>query len=212
MQPCCLPCLPGTGQAYSYNELENARCPVYLCESFAKKKKESMNEINSEAAAAERLYDICQRLYSCSLEDFKALIERFPNAVHVGNANNSLPLHYACRFGFSEVIPILLESWPQSVQIANKYGSLPLHYACEGALSLTVMQSLIQMWPDAIHMQCSSGWLPLHIACVYRHTQAALSEVFQFLLNCWPKSVRCRTINGELPLHLACSEGQSFNY
>jgi len=70
-------------------------CPLY--EQALQKPKETMNEINSEASTAQRISDICYRKIDSYLSDeFKALIKRFPNVVHVGDAYGYLPLHRAC--------------------------------------------------------------------------------------------------------------------
>jgi len=71
-----------------------------------------MNEIHSEAAAAERIRAFCRGDCSYSLSDVKALIERFPNAVRVrDDVDGYLPLHSALTYGLAEVVPILVEAW-----------------------------------------------------------------------------------------------------
>jgi len=164
-----------------------------------------MKNIDSEAAAVQRLFDISKRYHLCTSDDFKALIERFPNAVRVKDAYGSLPLHYACRNGFYDYILILIQSWPQSVQIVTANGSLPLHYACAGRLPLSIIRLLVQAWPDAVHLQENSGHLPLHCAICYKCTD----EVIQFLFHCWPQAVRCKTDHGYHPLRYACNQGGS---
>jgi len=56
-----------------------------------------------EEATVEQLYDICVGNVSCSSNEFKALIERFQDAVHVPSAEDgSLPLHHTCHNGYNE--------------------------------------------------------------------------------------------------------------
>jgi len=158
-----------------------------------------MNDIDSEAAAIQWLYDISPKGDSYSIDKLKALIQRFPNAIRVQNEGGWLPLHFACLRGCStEVIRFLLVSWPPSVKIAQGAKLLPLHYACR-ASSLTVIQSFVQAWPDSVRLRDGRGCLPLHHACQCGRT----AEIVQFLLNCWPEAAQCWS-NQYLPLHRAC--------
>jgi len=163
---------------YSYTREQTGKhCFFFFWEQALQKTKKTMTDIDSEAVAAKRIYAICLRRESCSSDKFKALVQRFPNAVCVRNEDDYLPLHWACSTGLNEYIPSLIESWPESVQIPNVL--LPLHKTCYGKASLTVIQLLVEAWPDTIHMQNNQGCLPLH--CV-RLIMNVLMKLFNF---CW---------------------------
>jgi len=116
-----------------------------------------MNDIHTEAAAAEQLHDFSLRDYSYVTNDFKGLIERFSNAVHVrDDVDGYLPLHLACTYGIDEVLP-LLEAWLESVQIALFCGWLPLHIACHKRVPLSVIQFLVQVGPGTVCLQDNEG-------------------------------------------------------
>jgi len=169
--------------------------------------KRKRSEIELEDAAIAWLYKICRKREACSLDESMALVQQFPNAIHVKDSHGELLLHNACETDCTdEFIQFLVNFWPESCQIPNRYGSMPLHLTierdAEAWLSLETIQVLVQAWPDAVHVHDNMGWLPLHYACQNKCTD----EVIAFLINCWPESVRVPggSNEGELPLHWAC--------
>jgi len=85
-----------------------------------------MNYMDSEAAAVKWLHDIrppppeqddddSSSSYSL-LDELKAVVQRYPNAIRVQTAYGCLPLYYACWRGCSnKIIQYLIECWPESV-------------------------------------------------------------------------------------------------
>jgi len=73
-------------------------------------KRKRSDDIDSEAAAVDWLFDIRPGNESCSLDELKDVVQRFPNAIRVKNPDGSLPLHNACCHGCTdEIIQFLIE-------------------------------------------------------------------------------------------------------
>jgi len=47
--------------------------------------KRPRSKIDSEDATVDWLYKICNKCNSCSLDELKALVQKFPNAIRVEN-------------------------------------------------------------------------------------------------------------------------------
>jgi len=165
-------------------------------------KRKRSDDIDSEAAAVEWLFDILRPENECNsfdeIDEIKDVVQRFPHAIRVQNSHGYVPLHCACKVGWAdEIVLFLIESYPESVKMVTVCSTLPLHFACQGKSSLTVIQTLVEAYPESVREQHS--WdedFRLNYAC----DSGCTDEVIQYLLQLWPEAGRFRTHSGQLPL------------
>jgi len=165
-----------------------------------------MNERDpNESELCCELFSICNRYPKFSPIEFKKLLQKSPNVLHIKDEKGRLPLHLALKMHFPFIsIYFLIKHWPESVQEKTIYGKVPLHYVrFDNEQSLRYVQMLVQAWPDAVREQDDRGRLPLHYACFNASGQP--EGIIQLLVECWPESLLVSTIAGNLPLHVACS-------
>ncbi len=132
-----------------------------------------------EAAAVERLFEICKGESSFTTAELEEILEKYPNSPkRLRNCNDRTPagsLFYSQEEYF-ETLPRL------------KY---PLHIACRTNAPISVIRALLMAWPKAIKMRVKDYlkrrtyfYLPFHEAC---HCSKSLATI-QLLLETWPKA------------------------
>jgi ankyrin repeat protein len=142
------------------------------------------------------------------LEEITLLVQTYPNAVRVRDAEGFLPLHWACYHGaVASVLQVLVAAWPESVRETISYGRLPLHLACRQNATLDRVQVLVPKYPAALEQASTQGMLPLHYAC----RDGAPLEVIRFLVDQAPMTLSEANANGSLPIHFACKDGKKCN-
>jgi ankyrin repeat protein len=141
-----------------------------------------------------------------SIDKIRSLVKDCPEAVKVKDGGESLPLHYACRYGAPlEVIQYLVDQWPEALKIADEYGWLPLHVACAYKAPVAVIQFLVEQCPEALMTINQVGDLPLHLACRSEIRSKTSLDVVQYLAEQWPDAIRTADNKGRLPLHYMCA-------
>jgi len=184
---------------------------------MTKRRRQDENDcFESEAAAVDRLFDICQGHFTtCSKDDLDGLLQRYPNAARstrmctkmepFGTRCKKYPLHAACRKNAPTfVVRALLRSWPGAVRESYNSSNLPLHDACFCGKSLDTVQLLVEAWPSALREGVGSeyngqsdeehdvyyeeyGTSPLHCALMNPATSV---DIVQFLIQEWPECVK----------------------
>lgn len=148
------------------------------------------------------------------------LLKKCPEAIHVKNNNDLLPIHLACHNNPSlDVIKMLVEydESKKSIQMKSKHhGLLPLHYACSNSsTSIEVIRYLILN--DGINYltiegKSRVGWTSIHMAIAGNHCNSVLQMLFQILSESsnrsGPPLIQAR-MNDLLPIQLACLKGCS---
>ena len=107
----------------------------------------------------DQLHEACK---SGILEFVIYLIEERKCDLNSKNPAGEIPLHIACRLGYSSLTQMLCTS--QNVNITSSNGSSPLHIACDNERKDIVI-FLIQQMHARCNIQDENGELPLHIAC-----------------------------------------------
>jgi len=157
-----------------------------------------------------------------SWETIRFLVQAWPDAIREKDSMGYLPLHYACRYGCTDieiellnractvkssltVIQRLVRAWPDAVRVQDEVGRLPLHVALRFGCTADVVQFLVHAWPESCQVSTRNDMLPLHFACGHQSSAVTL-----FLLDCYPLAVRFKDNKLQLPLHTACMRETSF--
>ena len=122
-------------------------------------------------------------------------------------SNGMLPLHNACRNGYSmHLIYILIQAYPASTTIPDNDGNTPLQYLSKIAscmdergmlllhrqaahlkgLCVGVLPFLLKANPEAIQLHDKSGLLPIHHACL---NDASSLDTLMLLVKLYPESL-----------------------
>jgi len=112
----------------------------------------------------------------------------------------AVPLYYAARFGFRDLVEHLLAKHPEDVSARGGSEVTPLH-ASMTARNADVFLLLIGHFPD-VHIPGKFGQTPLHRASRMGHL-----EVGRWLLD-HGADVNAQDVDGWSPLHLAAMGGQ----
>ena len=151
----------------------------------------------------------------------RLLLETCPEAIHVKNNNDLLPIHLACHNNpSSDVIKMLVEhddESKKSIQTKSKHhGLLPIHYACSNSsTNIEVIRYLILN--DGINYQTiqetsKCGWTSVHMAIARNHDNSVLQMLLRFLNESSNSNVPLllqARMNDLLPIQLACLKGCS---
>jgi len=143
---------------------------------------EELDDLDSEAAAVNCLFAICEGETAFSSDEIDCLLEQYPSAaltlkrceIESDPKDNDLfrdpvetyyydkyALHVACRNQAPlYVIQALLKAWPGALQFPAS-NRLPLHEACMCAKSLPTIRLLVEAWLESIQ-QCITDDDNLH--------------------------------------------------
>jgi ankyrin repeat protein len=145
------------------------------------------------------------------LEDVRALVEAYPQALRERDNNGDVPLHCALlvwEVESHEVIRYLVSRDPASVRIgrsaANSHNQKPMWMALEdprGLMSrnLDLIRLLHEAWPESLQMIDGMGRTPLHAAV----DALAPPDVLAYVVDRGgPASLRVTDREGRVPLHL----------
>eukprot|EP00956_Cyclotella_meneghiniana_P030801 scaffold78695_cov23-Cyclotella_meneghiniana.AAC.2 len=170
------------------------------------------------------LHHYLSRKQNADIEIVKYMVEKYPEALIVGENIPSTPLHVlldnenvGAMFG---IVKYLVESEPMSLRWKDMFREqLPLHTACMNQSNTKeIIQYLVDRWPEAlqegnvilgaypdgaIQANCF-GFYPIHYAA---GNESMSVEFIEILINAGPESVRQVESDGSLPFHLACSCG-----
>jgi len=151
--------------------------------------REELDDLESEAAAVNRLFAICEGETVFSSDEVDRLLERYPSAAQKLKR---------CASSFYPWGVSVLHPWGEPSR--NTFEKYPLHVACRNNAPISVIQALIKVWPGALQTQADNR-LPLHEAC----TCGRSLPTIQFLIEEWPDSIKEVTGDDDhsLPLHLA---------
>jgi len=163
------------------------------------------------------LHLACQSSYSDSIfnmETFRRLIEAYPQAAKEKDAEECLPLHYACGAEFDtphfqDFVSELLKIYPEATQIRDKLKYLPLHYMqkhfdfCqENANAMKIekpLVELIEIYPDALLQSDGDDQLVL---CELAISEYPLRQVWHTAGRLCTHAYICATQTTLQPLHL----------
>ena len=127
----------------------------------------------------------------------KYLITELQCDPKVGNRNDSLLLHIACRFGHLNLTKYFITEQNCDPESRDKEGWTPLHHASQGGHMNIVKYLITELQCDPTVVS-NDGSLPLHFACLSGYL--SLTKYFIAEQNCDPTS--CNSLK-ETPLHYA---------
>lgn len=150
-----------------------------------------------------------------NFDEFKILLEAFPEGAGLLSSTGELPLHIVCIRGCSNyddynTIDLLLKANPAAASIPNPItGDLPLisilrSQDCD-KLDGHLLTRLVEAYPEALsaNVDAVTGNLALHTACQYRLELPLVSRIQQG----FPKAALIPNRNGDMPLHIECRNG-----
>jgi ankyrin repeat protein len=145
------------------------------------------------------------------LDDVRALVEAYPQALRERDQNGNLPLH--CAFDQSaspDVIRHLLLEYPESIREPSARGVLPVRaalrrYGVRGGIPLVKL--VVEMWPEGLGEKDESGRTPLHEAT----NKLPPPLVLTYLAGQCPAALREKDREGRLPLHFNGSLASAFS-
>ncbi|RYG68569.1 ankyrin repeat domain-containing protein, partial [archaeon] len=110
-----------------------------------------LNPSSVSAEDEERRLPLHHSIRNMSISIIKYLIDLYPYALRVRDANGWLPIHTAARFSMNmEVVGCLVSHYPQGLQVLDEEDWLPLHHAARTNLSLDVIKFLIKQFPEGL--------------------------------------------------------------
>jgi len=188
--------------------------------------REELDDLDSEAAAINRLFAICEGETAFSSDEIDRLLEQYPNAARtlkrceiesdpmeddlfgdpVVETYDKYALHVACRnHAPLHVIQALIKAWPDALR-APAGNHLPLHEACTCAKSLPTIQLLVEAWPESIQQCTTDGFGYVAIDLALMASEVSL-DIIQFLVQQWPESLQQdRAGYDALKRALACNQ------
>jgi ankyrin repeat protein len=139
-----------------------------------------------------------------------ALLSKNPEAVHVVDNDNALPLTYIARtrdlYGFERIFPLN----PFAAAVKSIDGMYPLHVLCDfgatGSLSESIdkmITALLNQYSAAAREADQRGNLPLHFFCKTAGAGHVKAHTLQKLVAAYPEALTIDDENGMLPLQLA---------
>jgi len=114
-----------------------------------------------------------------------------------------LPLHFAARMGYLNMVKFLLEKDPSTSSFMSKKLKLPLHFAV-GEGHYDISKLLLETYPDGAQVPSHKFKLPIHHAARWGY-----GEIVEELILTYPEGVRAHDWEGSLPLHDAARGGQT---
>mmetsp|Transcript_4473 Transcript_4473/g.7966 ORF Transcript_4473/g.7966 Transcript_4473/m.7966 type:complete len:535 (-) Transcript_4473:134-1738(-) len=134
------------------------------------------------------------------------LLKVWPEATHLRDNCQSLPLHSLCCESKElddtvavEVLSLLLEAHPDSVTQTDDDVNLPIHSAAMYNKSPGFCKILVNAYPESVRW-ADDGHLPFHKAC-----KNGRPDTVKYLFELYPESIGMRTDEGFLPIHEAAS-------
>jgi len=125
--------------------------------------------------------NITKIVKSCDTTSFKYLIDNTLNLEAIIDTDMKWrAIHYACRYGSSEIIKLLFEkNVDLECESANKWR--PIHHACRRQ-SIETIKLFVDKNVD-LEAETIDKWRPIHYACRYRS-----AEIINLLIS---KGVNC---------------------
>jgi ankyrin repeat protein len=144
--------------------------------------------------------------------DVRVVLQPYPAAALVANADGCLPLHLALNSNPEAVLDMvdiqaLVKANPDALQKPHPMrGLLPLALACLFPRPVELVACLYEAWPAAVTVPTAKeGYLPLLVACCGE--DQSLLSVVEFLVGAAAESCQAKDNYGNTPLHYACMRG-----
>lgn len=139
-----------------------------------------------------------------------ALLSKNPDAVHVADNDNALPLTYIARtrdlVGFERIFPLN----PFAAAVKSTDGMYPLHVLCDFGATGSLSESIDKMITALLNQHSAAageadqkGNLPLHFLCKTAGAGHVETHTLQKLVAAYPEALTIADENGMLPLQLA---------
>ena len=135
-------------------------------------------------------------------DEFKEIMDHYKDTIDVnkpiGKSQKYSPIHYACMFGYSEIVIYLITKYNVDVNLISKDGWSPLHL-CAYSGTINVLNILIQLNHINFDLSLPNIGTALHCAC----KQNNLEIVSLLLSKCNPS---IKDDKGILPIDLTNNE------
>lgn len=185
------------------HQKDNHRVVTFLLEKFPDAARFTNQEYHQTP-----LHLACQSPY-CRLETIQLLLEQYPTAAQLADAQGFTPLHYACQHCLPlSILQALQASGPAVMGAATKTWHKPLHLAALYGCPVNVLQWLIQSDKRAAACTLDDFSTPLHCAVLgfqkqdvtRRHDAKAKLEC---LIRAHPEAIHWTNAQDQTPYDLA---------
>ena len=166
---------------------------LQILKFLLEKHQEAVQHVNNEGALPIHLASVWKSPEFCSV-----LIEAYPESERVTDANNMLPLYWACSKGSLATVEYLYRLFPDAIIHATTLGYHPIHVAIVGtqrrenpATAVEIVQFLLDCDPNQKLIQFDGKSL-LRYACVVQHNDSSIEagvQIVKILFDAQPDAI-----------------------
>jgi len=205
----------------AHQSQSDGRLPLHLIAEHAEEWNEECDAVYQAYPDAIKIPFGPQRLLPLHLSSIspdakpsvlQKLLEHYPQAISIPDAQGRLPIHLACDAGKSwdNALSILHQANPSSLNIQCQNKFTPLHYAAYSPnTSNETITAMLNLNTKQATLFDKYNRLPLHLACL---SGKSFENAILPILNAYPDAIYEVDLYNCLPFHLAalCNSAEEY--